>query len=149
MQLVKEDDPILLREAGIVDLSNREISRISGLMLRVMVDNKGCGLAAPQVGLPLRMFTFMFNGRVGTIINPIIHSRSDTIIETAEGCLTYPGKIWKCDRSKDIKISYQTLDGRRLEDKLIEGFQAVIFQHETDHLNGVLISQHGRREGDE
>jgi peptide deformylase len=145
MNLVAADDPILTGRAELVDLSDREISKISGMMLRMMVDNRGCGLAAPQVGLPLQMFTFQHDGRIGTVINPIIEAIGD-ISETQEGCLTYPGKLWTCDRNKAVRTSYRTLDGRLVENHIIEGFLAVIFQHETDHLVGRLISQHGRDE---
>ena len=144
MNLVSPDDPILTAIANPVEFPWKDLSKIVSLMLRTMITNNGCGLAAPQVGLPLRIITYSYDGKLGSMINPTITYKSPDIVEYTEGCLTYPGKMWKTKRSKDIRISFRSLINETFEDVSIDGFLAIILQHETDHLNGILISQHGR-----
>ena len=143
MNLVSPDDPILTAVANLVEFPCKDLNKIVALMLRTMITNNGCGLAAPQVGLPLRIITYNHGSKLGSIINPTITYKSPDIVEYTEGCLTYPGKTWKTKRSKDIRISFYTLD-RTLFDIAVDGFVAIILQHEVDHLNGILISQHGK-----
>ena len=143
-ELVSPTDPILLRKAEPVKLPDRSLSRLYSEMLHTMIVNNGCGLAAPQVGLSMRLFTFLHKGEVGIVINPHILEFSPEKVETIEGCLTYPDQCWKVQRSKEIVIVYADFTGekitRRMEDQL-----AIIAQHETDHLDGILIPQHGQK----
>lgn len=142
MKLVAPDNPILLRKAEPVVLPDRALSRVVQEMLVTMLTNGGCGLAAPQVGLPIRVFTYRHENAMGAVLNPEILDRSAETIEFQEGCLTYPGRYWKTKRAKEIRIAYHSLDGSKIE-RMVGGLLAVIFQHESDHLDGVLISQHG------
>lgn len=144
MNLVAPDDPILTAIADPVAFPNKDLSKIVGLMLQTMISNGGCGLAAPQVGVPLRILTYHHNGKLGSMINPTITYKSPDIVEYTEGCLTFPGKTWRTKRSNSIKISFYNLEGNQFDNIVVDGFVAVILQHETDHLNGILISQHGK-----
>jgi peptide deformylase len=142
MKLVAPDSAILLRKAEPIKFPERSLSRTVQEMLVTMLTNGGCGLAAPQVGLPIRIFTFCHGNTMGAVINPVILRRSPEQVEFQEGCLTFPGRQWKTKRSKEITIAYQGLDGIKVE-RTVDGLLAIIFQHESDHLDGVLISQHG------
>jgi peptide deformylase len=142
MNLVVPDDQILLRKAEPIKFPDRSLSRVTQEMLVTMITNGGCGLAAPQVGLPIRIFTFRHGNAMGVVINPVILHRSPETVEFQEGCLTYPGRHWRTKRAKEIRIAYQSLDGSKVE-RAVDGLLAIIFQHESDHLDGVLISQHG------
>jgi peptide deformylase len=144
MELVSLDNPILYQKAEPVEFPNRDLSRITSDMLVTMMTHKGCGLAAPQVGLPLRLIMFRHEGRIGTLVNPSIGYRSPEMVEAREGCLSFKGRLWKTQRAKDIRISYQNIQGKYFEDEPIEGFLAVILQHEVEHTLGILVSQHGK-----
>lgn len=147
MKLVSPDDPILTDIAVPVDFPNKEIGKIAALLMRAMMTNGGCGIAAPQLGIPLRILAYHHDGKMGTIVNPTITYKSPDIVEYTEGCLTFPGKMWRTKRSKDIRISFYNLEATEIHMN-IDGFLAIILQHECDHLNGILISQHGIRVDD-
>lgn len=145
MKLVPQDDPVLLGKADLVSFPNSDLSRIVCQMLRFMVSNGGCGLAAPQVGIPLRIITYRHDGMMGAMINPEITHRNPEMIPSQEGCLSFPGEAYETRRHKDITISFTDLTGRRHEDKKVDGFMAVILQHECDHLEGIVLPQHGEK----
>src|ERR1044071_8634659 len=143
-ELVSPTDPVLLRKADPVKFPDRSLSRLYSQMLSTMLVNNGCGLSGPQVGLSMRLFVFLHNAEVGIVINPEILEYSPEKIETVEGCLTYPNAYWKVQRSKEIVIAYQDFTGEKITRRM-DGQLAVIAQHETDHLDGVLIPQHGQK----
>lgn len=94
----------------------------------------GFGIAAPQIGVRSRAFICL-----GTFcVDPkIIRSSSSTSFEE-EGCLSVPNTFLIVERSTNIKVTYNTMSGERIESKLT-GFPARVFQHELDHLDGILI----------
>jgi len=98
----------------------------------------GVGLAGPQVGVLERIFTWEVDGDHGTVINPVIIARSEAVIEDEEGCLSLPGLAYPVERAAEIKIEGLDELGRpvTLEG---EGLLARVFQHEIDHLDGVLF----------
>ncbi len=111
-------------------------------MFRLMYEHKGVGLAANQVGLPIRLFVMNPTGNPDegnpvALINPVI-SRAKGNAESEEGCLSLPGINIPVHRSKSIHVSAYDIQGNEIERDL-EGFEARIIQHETDHLDGVLI----------
>ena len=131
-------DPILRsRGLDVVEFDDR---------LRVLAENMhetmraapGVGLAAPQVGVPRRIFTFDSGEESGSYANPEIVWRSDETQEGEEGCLSIPGVYFPVSRAMSVKIRAQNLDGDQV-DHDAEGFLARIFQHEIDHLDGVLF----------
>jgi peptide deformylase len=97
--------------------------------------HKGLGLAAPQVGYDLRFFVF---NTEEIIINPIIISGSSKIW-SEESCLSIPGASYRVRRWKEITVAYYNEHGDIINDRVLKGIEAVVFQHEYDHLKGILI----------
>lgn len=110
---------------------------------------KGVGLAAPQIGQSSRVFVTKHHpdAPVKVLINPEIIESSTELVEgipgsakRLEGCLSIP-KIWgKVNRAKRVRLKYQDAKGTWHEETF-RGFEAVIIQHETDHVNGILYTQ--------
>lgn len=118
------------------------LEAIETRMEATMRQAKGVGLAGPQVGLNLRVATLMLDynsdhPRVRFFRNPIIVERSDDSVEGFEGCLSIPGVGGMVRRSRWVKVSYDTSEGETLLEDA-EGSNAVLWQHELDHLEGIL-----------
>lgn len=107
--------------------------------MKVTMDKaKGVGLAAPQVGLSLRLAIAEADGVLYTLINPEITSLSQEKVLFEEGCLSLPGQYFSIVRSESLTLKYQ--DERGLPKKVrATGFLAIVIQHEVDHLDGILI----------
>lgn len=139
MNLVPSDDPILQRACEPVVEVTDDIVRLSSEMLEFMYESKGIGLAAPQVGHSLRMFTIDCSGGNTPMVcmNPeIIWTRGSVEIE--EGCLSFPGQKQMVERHAEIKARFLGLDGK-LHEGTLTGIWAICFQHELDHLDGVTM----------
>jgi len=106
-------------------------------------ENPGIGIAAPQVGINRNLFWVQRLDKPGEpfefYINPKIVWRSELLRKGMEGCLSIPEDRGDVYRNYTIKITYFDLKGNYKEE-LVEGFTAVIFQHEADHLNGILFT---------
>ncbi len=110
-------------------------------MLRIMRADNGIGLAAPQLGIPLRIIVFQVYGHESMImINPEIIHR-DALQWSQEGCLSIPFTKSRIRRSKRIKVKYLNEFGKEMQAKL-SNHPAAVVQHEIDHLNGVLFTDH-------
>jgi len=96
------------------------------------------GLAAPQIGYNVRMFVMLNEGKFIVIINPEIFTTKGEKRFLKEGCLSRPGVSVRVPRFKRIKVKYTDADGETIE-RNFNNLNARIFQHELDHLNGVLI----------
>jgi peptide deformylase len=111
----------------------------------------GVGIAAPQVGINKRIIWVQRFDKVEegmpfeVYINPKITKYSEEVKETAEGCLSIPDRREKVIRPDKITIEYQTLDGK-IHQETVDGFTSVIFQHEIDHLDGILYLDHLKNE---
>ncbi|MCL4212201.1 MAG: peptide deformylase [Phycisphaerales bacterium] len=131
---------ILRRKADPVAVVTDEVRAVARRMLELMRDAEGIGLAAPQVGLPWRLFvTGPHEGEPERVfINPELTEPSEELEVHEEGCLSIPNVRVEVRRPREITISALDLDGRpftlRRSDLL-----ARAWQHEVDHLNGVLI----------
>lgn len=105
--------------------------------------NPGIGIAAPQIGINRNIIWVQRFDKVGEpfelYINPKIVWRSQLLRKGKEGCLSIPDITGDVLRNYTIKLTYQDKTGKQIEE-IIEGFTAVIFQHETDHLNGILFT---------
>lgn len=105
--------------------------------------NPGIGIAAPQIGINRNIIWVQRFDKEGEpfelYINPKITWRSELLRKGKEGCLSIPDITGDVLRNYTIKLTYQDKTGKQFEE-LIEGFTAVIFQHETDHLNGILFT---------
>ncbi len=130
-------DPVLRKVANDVDDIDGKLVKVSNSMLQTMYDEPGLGLAAPQVGIQKRFFVYDFGEGAGIIINPVIQeSRDEWLYE--EGCLSVPGLHWEITRPKEIHITGYDLDGEEVSIEADE-LQSRLFQHEMDHLDGILL----------
>jgi peptide deformylase len=131
-------DPGLRKVAGPVTAVTDEIRKIIQDMRDSMWQQVGVGLAAPQVGISLRIVV-MDDGKGGarTLLNPVITDRRGTVREE-EGCLSLPGIFAEVERSRWIHVSALDGDGGPIAFEA-QGLQAKIVQHEIDHLDGVLF----------
>ena len=106
-------------------------------------NNPGIGIAAPQIGINRNIIWVQRFDKDGEpfelYLNPKIIWRSQLLQKGPEGCLSIPDITGNVLRNYTIKLTYQDKTGKQFEE-LIEGFTAVIFQHETDHLNGILFT---------
>ena len=130
-------DPVLRQRAAEVTTIDGRLAKLAEDMLVTMYDAPGVGLAAPQVGVEKRMFVYDVGDGPRTVINPeLVESRGEWTYE--EGCLSVPGLSWDIVRPKEVLIRGIDLDGNALEVEADE-LLARCFQHEIDHLDGVLL----------
>jgi peptide deformylase len=130
-------DPVLKQVAREVDQFDSSLVRLVDDMVATMYDSEGAGLAAPQVGIQKRLFVYDVGDGPAAVVNP-------TIVETdgewyhEEGCLSIPGLRLGIIRPDRVHLQGHDLDG---EEILIEAdeFLGRVFQHEVDHLDGVLM----------
>ncbi|WP_048860202.1 peptide deformylase [Acidisphaera rubrifaciens] len=139
-------DPVLRRRARPVTSDDAETVR--GLVPRMfasMYAAPGIGLAAPQVGVSLRLVTIdlMPDNRPApmVLVNPEIVAASEATATREEGCLSLPGQYADVTRPAQVRVRYTDLDGVR-HDVEADGLLAVCLQHEIDHLDGVLFVDH-------
>ncbi|MHB8328755.1 MAG: peptide deformylase [Acidimicrobiales bacterium] len=132
-------DPVLRQRAGdVVEIDGR-LKQLADDMAKVMYDAPGVGLAAPQIGVQKRVFVYDVGDGEGprTIVNPVVsETRGEWTYE--EGCLSVPGLSWAIVRPKEVHLTGYDLDGNEVSLEADE-FLARVFQHEVDHLDGVLL----------
>jgi peptide deformylase len=133
-------DPILRSTASPVTAFDDALARFAEDMLDTMRAAPGVGLAAPQVGRPIRLFVYDSGeeGESGALCNPEITWSSDETEAREEGCLSIPGQYFDVVRPVAVHVRAQGLDGATVEIDA-DGFLARIFQHEIDHLDGILF----------
>jgi peptide deformylase len=143
--IVKYGDPILERPAEPVSEFNGELKQLASDMFEAMYAYKGVGLAAPQVGVPIRMAVIDVSAGADpnerlVIVNPEVLETSGS--QTGEeGCLSIPGFREEVTRANKVKIRAQDLDGQWFE-KDAEELLARAMLHERDHLEGILFLQY-------
>lgn len=140
-EVKKYGDPVLREKAVKVEIVDDSIREILNNMVETMYDKKGVGLAAPQVGISKRMMVTDWSGEgeaIRKVINPVITPLTDELMEWEEGCLSIPGIYKKVERPKKIKLEYTNENGESVTEEL-EGFPAIVMQHEFDHLEAVLF----------
>jgi peptide deformylase len=138
MKIVLHPNKILREKAEKVEKIDKEIKNLVKEMKKIMIQHKGVGLAANQIGKNLSIFVAYDNKKFYTFINPEIVKffGKEKIME--EGCLSVPNVWGQIKRYEGVVISYQDLFGKRKKLKA-KGLLAQIIQHEIDHLNGVLF----------
>jgi len=112
-------------------------------MIKVMNDNNGKGLAAPQVGLNKRVFVMKTSSDTLFIANPVIIKASSMRMKYKEGCLSLPNKSVTTNRSRQVTVLYIDELGKEQTIRL-GGVDAVCVQHEIDHLDGILMTKYKR-----
>ena len=130
-------DPVLTTPAAPVVDFDKELRKLVKDLIDTMLDAPGSGLAAPQIGVSLRVFSYWIDDEVGYLINPDL-DLSDEMQEGEEGCLSIPGLAFNTPRAMRVVAQGMNLHGEPME---IEGSEllARCVQHETDHLDGVLF----------
>jgi peptide deformylase len=130
-------DPVLRKPAIEVVDFDKELRRLVEDLIDTMMDAPGAGLAAPQIGVGLRAFTWYVDGEVGHLVNPRLEL-SPEIQDGPEGCLSIPGLSIDCRRALSVVAHGFNMYG---DPVVIEGSEllARAIQHETDHLDGVLF----------
>lgn len=139
-------DPVLTTEADVVTEFDSTLAHLVNDMFDTMDDERGVGLAAPQIGVLQRVFVYDCDGVRGHIVNPEWESLDDETLFEEEGCLSIPGVNGRVRRHAKVRVTGQDMTGTPVS---FEGTEllARCVQHETDHLNGILFLK--RLEGDE
>jgi peptide deformylase len=130
-------DPVLTARAVEVTDFDKELRRLVDDLTDTMRDAPGAGLAAPQIGVGLRVFTWHVDGEAGHLVNPDL-SLSEEIQDGPEGCLSIPDLTFDCRRAMSVVARGWNMYG---EPVTVEGSQTLAraIQHETDHLDGILF----------
>lgn len=146
--VLRMGDPRLLQRADpITNFGSRELDALLADMRDTMHELDGVGLAAPQIGVSLRVVIFEVNANPRypdaesvpqtVLINPVLTPLSDEMEEDWEGCLSVPGMRGLVPRY--TKLRYQGRDEKGgMIDRIVSGFHARVVQHECDHLDGIL-----------
>jgi peptide deformylase len=157
LDVVTLENPILRKKARKVqDFKDPKLQRLINDMVQTMEDSEGVGLAAPQVGLSIRLIVVKLPdddegkehfgedaGVLYVLANPEIARSSDEMVEGAEACLSIPGYYGEVLRHRAVTIKGQDRHGKEVRIKAKE-WLARVFQHEIDHLNGILYIDEGR-----
>lgn len=141
-------DPVLSQVCAPVGAVSDAVRALAADMLETMYAAPGRGLAAPQVGVGLRLFVMDAGWKDGTptprvLVDPRVLAVSDERTTHEEGCLSLPGQPVQVTRPARIRMGWTDLDGMPREEDLA-GFEAICAQHEYDHLDGRLILDHRR-----
>ena len=158
--IVHVPDPVLTLPSKTIGQIDKKILDVVSQMKRTLIEKdnpKGVGLAAVQIGIPLKIFVTKpeENSEMDVFINPEIIEYSKNLAEIErpasakastskekklEGCLSIPNVWGYLKRPKTVKLKYLDINGQT-QTKVFSGFMATIVQHETDHLNGILFTQ--------
>ncbi|MDY6054778.1 peptide deformylase [Micrococcus sp.] len=129
-------DPVLRTPAAAVP-DGQDVRGLVADMTETMHAVGGVGLAAPQVGVGLRVFVFDVAGAAGHVLNPVLETSGAPLREPGEGCLSVPGLRYHPARASEAVVRGTDVEGRPVEYRGT-GLLARCLQHETDHLDGVL-----------
>ena len=154
--IVTLPEPVLKRKARAVTKFDKDLQTLLEDMVETMRDAPGVGLAAPQIGLSDRMIVIEYYEReedeenedapkkVWAVINPEIVKSSEETLMGVEGCLSIPGLLGEVERHAEVQVKGLNRHGKPMKVKA-KGWLARIFQHEIDHLNGVLFTERATR----
>jgi peptide deformylase len=132
------DERLYNQAVKIENTKSLSIKLLRDKMIKIMKAKKGIGLAANQIGRSEAIFIMYKDNSIVTCINPSILWKSDEKTEVVEGCLSIPNKELKVKRYSKIIAQYTNFKGDTVVEKL-SGIEAVCYQHELDHLNGMTI----------
>lgn len=144
-QIRQKGDEILTKKCKNVEIIDEKIKTLSEDMLDTMYASDGIGLAASQVGILKRIVVYDVEyfeegkkPKPVVMINPVITSRSKSMIVVEEGCLSFPNIFENIERHEKVTVEYQDLEGKK-KVKHAKDIEAVVIQHETDHLDGTVF----------
>ena len=157
-QIIHLPEPILRKKAKPVTEFNKDLQTLIDDMLETMRDAPGVGLAAPQINLPMQLAVVEYaegeddeenegkelKKKTYVLINPEIVKVSEEKVMGIEGCLSIPGVVGEVERHEAIQVKALNRHGQPVKLK-VDGWMARIFQHEIDHLNGVLFTDKATR----
>ena len=132
-------DPVLREKARPVEKITDVHRRLVDDMIETMRAAPGVGLAGPQVGVLERVFVYGVEDDVGAIFNPVIVARSRDLIDEEEGCLSLPGLLYPVTRHVGVRVEGVDENGLPVAKEGTE-LLARVFQHEIDHLDGILFT---------
>lgn len=150
-KIVTIPDPVLKRKAHSITKFDKDLHSLIDDMVETMRDAPGVGLAAPQIGLSDRLIVVEYYEReedeeneeapkkVWAVVNPEIVKASEEKVMGVEGCLSIPGLLGDVERNAEVLVKGLNRHGKPMRIKA-RGWLARIFQHEIDHLNGVLFT---------
>jgi len=150
-KIITLPDPVLRRKAKPVTKFDRNLHTLIDDMVETMREAPGVGLAAPQIGLSERLLVVEYYEReedeeiedapkkVWAVINPEIVKASEETAMGVEGCLSIPGLVGEVERNEEVLVKGLNRHGKPMKIKA-KGWLARIFQHEIDHLNGILFT---------
>lgn len=145
LKLVYSGNELLKSKSEEVKEVNEDIKKITSDMLDTMYKFDGIGLAAVQIGVLKRIITYDVTyieegkkKRPVVMLNPKITWTSKTKVLVEEGCLSFPEIFKNVERFEKIKVEYLGLDGKK-RIKSVKGMEAIVIQHEADHLDGVVF----------
>ena len=130
-------DPVLNQVTTTVENIDGRVAALAASMIETMYEAPGVGLAANQIGVQKRLFVYDKGDGPVVVVNPII-VESDGEWTYEEGCLSVPGMSWEITRANAVHLTGFDLDGNEIDVQTDE-FEGRIFQHEMDHLDGVLL----------
>ncbi len=139
-KILKKKMPFLIPE----EFASQNLRQTIKEMRKTMEENNGIGLAANQVGIEKSFFIALWENKFYAFFNPEItkHSKETALIE--EGCLSLPGITALVPRYTSITLKAQKITGKKVKLNLF-GMLSIIFQHEIDHLNGILITDKAKK----
>jgi peptide deformylase len=138
-------DPVLRKKAQPVDHFDSSLRQLVSDMIESLHDEDGVGLAAPQVGVSLRVAVIdptAGEAEPYVLINPQIISSSDEIVANDEGCLSLPGVTLSIKRPSKVTVKACDVEGKEYIIENAEGLLCRALQHEIDHLDGIMIVDH-------
>ncbi len=145
-EIVFLPNPVLRRKARKVTDFGPELQKLIDDMIETLRDAPGVGLAAPQIDVPLRVIVVEYGDdedesippKLYTLVNPEFARMSADMVTGTEACLSIPGVVGECDRAVSVTVKALNRQGKPVKVKA-QGWLARIFQHEIDHLDGVLF----------
>jgi len=141
----KIGDPVLREKSKNVGKIDSKLLELVNDMIDTLNNEGGVGLAAPQIGITRRVIIVNFDDKIRTFINPVIEVLDDKKIESDEGCMSiYSIKGFCVKRFPRVRVKAKDLEGNDIT-LVAEDLLARIFQHEIDHLNGILYIDHLNR----
>lgn len=141
MDLVPSNADVLKQILPEFDFTNPPVdpTKLASDLVETCKKNNGLGLSANQVGLPYRVFVAGHGDSFVAFFNPKIISYSDNVVNMQEGCLSFPALFLNIKRADAIEVEYQDYMGIKKTSKFT-GITARVFQHELDHMNGIVYT---------
>ena len=130
-----------LSEFDVDQITTPEIQTFIKRLKKTMVDNSGLGLSANQCGYKFRVFVMGSPEEQIVCFNPRITEKHGDPVKMREGCLSYPGLFLYVPRYQKIEVEFNDETGK-LRNEIFDGITAHVFQHELDHMNGIVYTEH-------